>query len=462
MKSSRVISIVLIAFTVIAWLAFFFAPKDQEQIEFDNHTKQADKYLDRGLYQKAIEEYNLALLIKPDNEKIWTEKFHTYDLLYKENPDNEIYDAYLEDVKNAIVLFPQNPEYHLTAARLLTDDDDYKEAYKLLSRAVDAGVVNDEILDMQFKTKYAFKYDASRFFGGYDCVNSYYLLKDYSGWVYLDETGSRLAGFSTYPFAGPVGDNSVRFVSTGEKNFLIDDNKVIQGYFTKVPDEAGFYSAVGLIPLKYNKKYYYYNILGDVQFDSASYDFAGTFYNGTAAVKDNNRWYIIDSEGNKVSEEEYDDVILNQDNTYLKNGVKSLKHIGDPLYTVYVNDESIGKFENVSFVTNDCLIAVCENGKWGFIDLQGEFVIEPQYICARSFSNGLAAVYDGNAWGFIDTDGKLAIPYQFIDVGAFAESGYCLVISEQEIDEDTKEKKTYWQLIALYNRKEEATSFLGG
>ena len=146
----------------------------------------------------------------------------------------------------------------------------------------------------------------------------------------------------------------------------------------------------------------------------------------------------------------------------MKNGVKSLKHIGDPLYTVYVNDESIGKFENVSFVTNDCMIAVCENGKWGFIDLQGEFVIEPQYICARSFSNGLAAVYDGNAWGFIDTDGKLAIPYQFIDVGAFAESGYCLVISEQKIDEDTKEKITYWQLIALYNRKEEATSFLGG
>ena len=63
MKSSRVISIVLIAFTVIAWLAFFFAPKDQEQIEFDNHIKQADKYLDRGLYQKAIEEYDLALSI---------------------------------------------------------------------------------------------------------------------------------------------------------------------------------------------------------------------------------------------------------------------------------------------------------------------------------------------------------------------------------------------------------------
>ena len=74
MKTSRVISIVLIAFTVIAWMAFFFAPKDQEQIEFDNHVKQADKYIERGLYQKAIEEYDLALMVKPDNEKIWTEK----------------------------------------------------------------------------------------------------------------------------------------------------------------------------------------------------------------------------------------------------------------------------------------------------------------------------------------------------------------------------------------------------
>lgn len=462
MKTSRVISIVLIAFTVIAWMAFFFAPKDQEQIEFDNHVKQADKYIERGLYQKAIEEYDLALMVKPDNEKIWTEKFHTYDLLYKENPDNEIYDAYLGDVKNGIILFPQNTEYHLTAAKLLAGNDEYKEAYKLLSKAVDAGVVNDEILDMQFKTKYAFQFDAGKYFGGYDCVNSNYLLKDYAGWVYLDETGSRTAGMPTYSFAGPVGDLSIRFVSTGEKNYLTDNNRVIQGYFSKVPEEAGFYSADGLIPLKYNKKYYYYNILGDVQFDSASYDYAGTFVNGTAAVKNNNKWYIIDTEGNKVSDEVYDDVVLNQDNTYLKNGVKSLKHSGDPLYTVYVNDEIIGKYENVSYVTDDGIIAVCENGKWGFINLQGEFVIEPQFRSARSFSNGLAAVYDGKNWGFVDTDGKLAIPYQFIDVGAFTQAGYCLVLSEQEKDKDTNELISYWQLISLYNRKVEVTSFLGG
>jgi len=41
--------------------------------------------------------------------------------------------------------------------------------------------------------------------------------------------------------------------------------------------------------------------------------------------------------------------------------------------------------------------------RWGFIDKVGNFVIEPQFAYAGSFSDGLARVrIDGRRWGFID------------------------------------------------------------
>ena len=51
--------------------------------------------------------------------------------------------------------------------------------------------------------------------------------------------------------------------------------------------------------------------------------------------------------------------------------------------------------------------------KWGFINPEGKFVIEPTYSDAEVFStNGLAPVKESN-WGFINESGKLVIPTQY-------------------------------------------------
>jgi hypothetical protein len=51
--------------------------------------------------------------------------------------------------------------------------------------------------------------------------------------------------------------------------------------------------------------------------------------------------------------------------------------------------------------------------KWGYINLKGDFVIEPTYNDAEVFSeNGLAPIKENN-WGFINKEGKLVIPTQY-------------------------------------------------
>ena len=48
-----------------------------------------------------------------------------------------------------------------------------------------------------------------------------------------------------------------------------------------------------------------------------------------------------------------------------------------------------------------------KTGKWGYIDKEGKFVINPQFDCAEDFSEGLAKVKVGGKYGWIDKTGKI-------------------------------------------------------
>lgn len=75
-------------------------------------------------------------------------------------------------------------------------------------------------------------------------------------------------------------------------------------------------------------------------------------------------------------------------------------------------------------------------GIWGWIDLEGNVVIEPQYIYAMSFDSGKAIVCKGEwsvnengeywsddeAWGVIDKKGKAVIPLEFNEITAVEDS----------------------------------------
>ena len=82
-------------------------------------------------------------------------------------------------------------------------------------------------------------------------------------------------------------------------------------------------------------------------------------------------------------------------------------------YKIYHNGKPIGSYSDADIITDDNMIDVCKDGKWGFVDLDGKEIIAPQYKDAKSFSNGLAAVSDGEKWGFIDSTGNLVIDYLF-------------------------------------------------
>lgn len=58
---------------------------------------------------------------------------------------------------------------------------------------------------------------------------------------------------------------------------------------------------------------------------------------------------------------------------------------------------------------------------YGYVDNTGRNVIQPRFIAARGFSDGLAAVMEGEKWGYIDRSGSFVIPPQYVKVGDFVD-----------------------------------------
>lgn len=69
-------------------------------------------------------------------------------------------------------------------------------------------------------------------------------------------------------------------------------------------------------------------------------------------------------------------------------------------------------------------------GKWGFIDSNGDEKIETIYDSAFAFSDNYAAVFNGKLWGFIDTNGEKKIDFKFAEVSSF-NSGFAAVKSDK-------------------------------
>lgn len=63
--------------------------------------------------------------------------------------------------------------------------------------------------------------------------------------------------------------------------------------------------------------------------------------------------------------------------------------------------------------------AFYENGKWGFLDISGNVVVEPSYDEVRNFSSDLCLVSNAGKWGVINKKGKLVHQCEYDSISDF-------------------------------------------
>ncbi len=85
-----------------------------------------------------------------------------------------------------------------------------------------------------------------------------------------------------------------------------------------------------------------------------------------------------------------------------------------------------------------------ENGKWGFVNGNSEWIIKPQYASVSSFSDNLSCVSKKGKWGYINKVGKLIIPFQYSQAKPFV-NGYAAVRSPKVLPGNTRENNNQFK-----------------
>ncbi len=215
----------------------------------------------------------------------------------------------------------------------------------------------------------------------------------------------------------------------------------------------------GLAAVRYASGWGYIDLKGNETIPPA-YASAESFSGGYAVVSsDNSKKGYIDTNGNYIIEEKYDIALSFTEGTafvypfhnapepskrsaYIyPDGTLALQPLlkgynygsfSEGLAAVYKQSDFLYGYMNIdgnivieprflmALPFSEGVAAVKELGAFGFIDKSGEYVIKPDFDNAQPFTNGMAAVaYYTKKCGFIDSDGNLIIDYAFQDTRSF-------------------------------------------
>ena len=233
-----------------------------------------------------------------------------------------------------------------------------------------------------------------------------------------DDVGSYIGGISSNNDFIVVYEKDVR---------LIDKNGVVQAFLTEHTDNIRAYGC-GLIPMLQEQGTWNYYDIKEKKYTLTGYKSASSFQNDLAAVETDSGWMVIRTDGEPVKDVIFSDVKIYDNGEFMKNGLFVAAINGK--YNVFNKDliaiTSIDAKDMDRIF--DSLISFCSaDNLWGYMDIDGNVVISPQYKGATSFSNGLAGVFNGTKWAFINEAGRIVSEYRFMYIGYNSYDNYCPV-----------------------------------
>lgn len=449
-KVNIIIVISIFVLCLVGWFALT-TQKISQNSSYNDYIKQADEWVSKGLYQRAIINYELALDEKT-TEELYLKTMEAYQLRFEEAPEDtkKDYIAFLETATDA---YPANKQLvdHLVNLYVIESEDE--KIYNCLLRAIANGYNDESVQAKLLEAKYSFTLKRSEFSKIIQSLGNFFSTTRKQGWNLYDIKEGYV--FSTeYDYIGLCSLDG-KVVVTGKDSRIITTEGMVLGIFDEIVTQAGIYSE-GLLPACVNGKYGYYNEFAEKQF--GEYEMASMFQNGSAAVKSNGKWMLINARGEIISDS-YQEIVLDYAGRYLVDG-NILVKISDDSYVLYDENWNLkSKIDcsDADICTSDELIAVCQNDKWGYVNTSGQVIIQPSYDEARSFSNGLAAVRKGESWGFINKANEVVIDYQFTDVGYMDSNGICPVrtdkpddvINSQEAEKQNNDILEVWKFLEL-------------
>lgn len=225
-----------------------------------------------------------------------------------------------------------------------------------------------------------------------------------------------------------------RWYSINTLKYVIANNK------ERDFEQIGPLSAIGIATAVVDGKYRFIN--SEMKVADAGYDYAANFSEGVNAVKKGDKWALVNADNwGNITEYPYENVAINLEGYCITNGLiaveKDKKYF---LMDAEGNRISENSYEELKAFESDQPTAYRKGDKWGFVNRYGEIYIEAEYEDALPFTNGYAAVKKDGKWGYINRDNRLVVEPQFCEALPILSSGIGYV----------KDEADTWGYVYLY------------
>jgi len=417
MQSKKISVILIIVIVTIA--GWFVSIKTvlgmDQQREQAALVQEANGYVQKELYVRAIPKYKEALAYNLDqNVEIEARLLNTYELYGDIISYVKLAEKRIADNTAAEQEYIKTADYYKSTGKL-------SDAMEIVRTGI--GQIGSDTLRNYYEEN---RYGCKTRVVGYEIVIPTYentIMPAYDGekWVYVDENGRDL-GIGRFDTAVPFNDNGYAVVSAGGKYQTILTNGDLYGIDENGVEDVQAVSGSRVLA-RYKGKYSYYNFdFQPLAQGSHQYDQMTSNNNGVAAVKNGNMWGIITDDGGTVVDFSLVDVAVNSLGNAFSGGHAMVRDNNG----WYLVDTEGNRLNDQTYVaakapeSADGYIAVGNsNGKWGFADLEGNLVIDYKYDDAHSFSDGVAAVCVGETWMYISVQGRTVIDYSLDNAQPF-------------------------------------------
>ena len=91
---------------------------------------------------------------------------------------------------------------------------------------------------------------------------------------------------------------------------------------------------------------------------------------------------------------------------------------------------------------------ITEGGHWGYVNSEGQIMIDLMYEKAFGFCEGVAAAKLNGKWGFIGTDGNIIVPFEYDHLYSKFEDAEGELVKDEIVyvfDKNGKQIRTYEQ-----------------
>lgn len=413
---AKLISVVAVIVLGIVVLMLTISNYTAVENSYNTSLARARAYAEKQIPYRSYNTYLEAFAIRCEDETVYVEFLEQAKEL-----GTKYYNAAIEDY---VVKFPMSSAAYELLCGMHYNNNNYQLVIDTALEAREKGIATEQVRDWYIECAHMVRVIKTGIEEPHYFIGGFALVKVKDNYGYIGENGDFLLA-PVYPQASGMMDYSAA-VNDGEEWHIINSSGFKVARTSEPVDYLGI--LIGeKIPVAKDGKYGYTNQSLVIP-EKLSYDYASNFKGGVAAVKKGEKWALINTGEEQITDYIFEDVILDDYKTCCNGGVIFAKKDGK-YYMVNAQGGKISDqgFDDARPFAGSEPAAICIDGKWGFVDASGKIVIEPTYESANSFNLGLGAVCIDGLWGYINSSGSIRIECSYEECLPFSNNGISAV-----------------------------------